>query len=371
MEFFVKYFVFFVLKILTGNNLIFMYSKSIELLKKLISTPSFSKEEDKTADIIYNYILSKGLKPNRYLNNIWVEHNGNKPNRPTVLLNSHHDTVKPTVGWNYDPFTPTKVDGKIIGLGSNDAGASLVSLLTVFLQLNKKALPYNLIFSATAEEENSGENGIESILHKIGKIDLAIVGEPTKMELAIGERGLMVLDCKAAGKSGHAARNEGVNSIYKALSDIEWFRSYHFPLISDTLGEVKMTVTQIDAGYQHNVVPDICNFVVDVRTNDLYSNAKALSTILENVKCEVTPRSLRLNSSRIEPNHPIVISAKKLGINMYGSPTTSDQAVIPYPSVKIGPGDSARSHTANEFIYPKEINDGIETYLKLLEGLIF
>ncbi|RPH28895.1 MAG: M20/M25/M40 family metallo-hydrolase [Bacteroidales bacterium] len=348
-----------------------MHSESIELLKKLISTPSFSKEEDGTADIIYNYLVSKGLNPNRHLNNIWIEHNGNKPNRPTVLLNSHHDTVKPSAGWVYDPFTPTIVDGKLIGLGSNDAGASLVSLLAVFLKLNQRELPYNLIFSATAEEENSGENGIESILDKIGKIDLAIVGEPTKMELAVGERGLMVLDCKVLGKSGHAARNEGVNAIYKALPVIEWFKNFHFPMVSDVLGEVKMTVTQINAGYQHNVVPDVCDFVVDVRTNDLYSNAKALSIILEKAKCEITPRSLRLNSSKIEPNHPIAISAKKLGLPTYGSPTTSDQAVIPYPSVKIGPGDSARSHTANEFIYLEEIKSGIEIYSKLLENLIF
>jgi len=352
-----------VVKILAMNN------SPIELLKMMISTPSFSKEENKTADIIFEYLVSKGVTPNRHMNNIWVEHCGNKPYRSTVLLNSHHDTVKPSVGWTYDPFTPTELDGKLVGLGSNDAGGPLVSLLAVFLYLNQKELPYNLIFSATAEEENSGENGIESILGKIGKIDLAIVGEPTKMELAVGERGLMVLDCKVIGKSGHAARNEGVNAIYKALPVIEWFKNFHFPEVSDVLGEAKMTVTQINAGYQHNVVPDICSFVVDVRTNELYSNAQALSIILKNIECEVTPRSLRLNSSRIEPNHPIVVSAKKLGIPTYGSPTTSDQAVIPYPSVKIGPGDSARSHTANEFIYIDEIKEGIAIYIKLLEAL--
>jgi acetylornithine deacetylase len=348
-----------------------MHTESIELLKKLISTPSFSKEESGSSDIIYNYLVSKGLNPNRHLNNIWIEHLRNIPNRPTVLLNSHHDTVKPTAGWTYNPFTPTLSEGKLIGLGSNDAGASLVSLLAIFLNFHQKELPYNLIYSATAEEENSGENGIESILEKIGKIDLAIVGEPTNMELAVGEKGLMVLDCKVTGKSGHAARNEGVNAIYKALPAIEWFKNFHFPVVSDVLGEVKMTVTQINAGYQHNIIPDVCDFVVDVRTNDLYSNAQALSIILENAKCEIMPRSLRLNSSRIEANHPIVISAKKLGINTYGSPTTSDQTVIPYPSVKIGPGDSARSHTANEFIYLEEIKNGIEIYSKLLENLVF
>lgn len=348
-----------------------MYKGSVELLKKLIAIPSFSTEESNTAQVIREYLVSKGVSPHRHLNNIWAEHPGNHSGKPTILLNSHHDTVKPSAGWTYDPFNPTENDGKIYGLGSNDAGASLVSLLEVFLHFYTLDLPYNLIYSATAEEENSGANGVESILGKIGKIDLAIVGEPTKMELAVGERGLMVLDCKVTGKSGHAARNEGINAIYKALPIIDWFKNFTFPEVSDVLGESKMTVAQIKAGYQHNVVPDICEFVVDVRTNDLYSNAKALEIILDNVKCEVTPRSLRLNSSRIAPNHPVVLSAKKMGITMYGSPTTSDQAVIPYPSVKIGPGDSARSHTANEFIYMDEIKNGIEIYIKLLDNIHF
>ncbi|MGE0078409.1 MAG: M20 family metallo-hydrolase [Bacteroidales bacterium] len=348
-----------------------MYEEYIDLLKSLIAMPSLSTEEQNTAEIIENFIIKKGLKPNRFRNNVWIEHRGNNLNKPTVLLNSHHDTVKPTSGWSTNPFEPIETEGKITGLGSNDAGASLVSLLGTFIFLYNKELPFNLIYSATAEEENSGVNGVESILNQLGKIDLAIVGEPTKMQMAIGEKGLMVLDCTVKGKSGHAARNEGVNAIYKALPIIDWFRSYQFPDVSEILGEVKMSVTQVNAGYQHNVVPDICSFVVDVRTNDLYSNAKALEIILQKTDCEISPRSLRLNSSRIAVNHPIVLSAKSLGISTFGSPTTSDQAVIPYPSVKIGPGDSARSHTANEYIYTDEIRNGIDTYIKLLENLHF
>jgi acetylornithine deacetylase len=348
-----------------------MFKEYINLLKKLISSPSFSKEEDKTATIIYDYLGAKGIIPNRHINNIWVEHKGNKPNRPTVLLNSHHDTVKPSAGWVFDPFKPTESEGKLIGLGSNDAGASVVSQLAAFIYLYNKDLPYNLIYSATAEEENSGEAGLESILEKFGKLDLAIVGEPSKMEMAVGERGLMVIDCKIHGKAGHAARDEGVNAIYNAIPVIEWFRNYEFQKVSEFLGKVKMTVTQISAGYQHNMVPDICNLVVDVRTNGLYSNAEVLEVIKSNAGCELAARSLRLNSSSIDMEHPVVVTAKKLGINLYGSPTSSDQAIIPFPSVKIGPGDSARSHTANEYIYPDEIKDGIEIYIKLLENLTF
>jgi acetylornithine deacetylase len=348
-----------------------MQNGAINLLKKLISTPSFSKEEDKTAEIIYNYLISNGIKPERFKNNIWVEHPGNKPGRPVVLLNSHHDTVKPSAGWVHDPFIPTELDGKLIGLGSNDAGASVVSQLTTFIHIYNKELPYNLIYSATAEEENSGVNGLESILEKFGKLDLAIVGEPTKMEMAVSERGLVVVDCKVVGKAGHAARDEGENALYKALPVIDWFRNYEFPKVSEFLGKVKTTVTQINAGYQHNIVPDICSFVVDVRTNGLYSNAEVLEIIKEKCGCEAIARSLRLNSSSIDLNHPVVLAAKKLGLNLYGSPTSSDQSIIPYPSIKIGPGDSARSHTANEYIYPEEIEKGIEIYLKLLENLEF
>jgi acetylornithine deacetylase len=347
-------------------------NEALDLLKVLISTPSFSKEENQTADIIAGFLLKKGLKVNRHFNNIWVIHPDYQSDRPTLLLNSHHDTVKPSQAWTVDPFVPTEIEGKLTGLGSNDAGAPLVSLMATFLYFSQFAsIPYNLIFSATAEEENSGINGIESILDKLGPVSLAIIGEPTQMELAIAEKGLMVLDCKVMGKPGHAAREEGDNAIYKALKDIEWFKNYHFEKISDILGPVKMSVTQIKAGYQHNMVPDVCDFVVDVRTNEHYLNKDALDIIKQHVACEVRERSLRLNSSFLPDSHPLVKIAEELGIPCYGSPTTSDQAVIPYPSVKMGPGDSARSHTADEFIYPDELKQGIERYITILKKLRF
>lgn len=349
-----------------------LYIQSLELLKVLISTPSFSREENKTADIIAEFLNRKKLKVYRHLNNVWVIHPDYQADRPTLLLNSHHDTVKPSQAWTVDPFVPTEIDGKLTGLGSNDAGAPLVSLMATFLYFSElETIPYNLIFSATAEEENSGASGIESILDKIGPVNLAIIGEPTKMELAIAEKGLMVLDCKVTGKPGHAAREEGENAIYKALKDIEWFRNYRFKEVSDILGPVKMSVTQIKAGYQHNMVPDVCDFVVDVRTNEYYLNLDALGIIKQHVACEVKERSLRLNSSFIPNSHPLVKIAREMNIPCYGSPTTSDQAVIPYPSVKMGPGDSARSHTANEFIYPDELRQGIERYITILQKLRF
>ena len=347
-----------------------LYIQALDLLKVLISTPSFSREENKTADIIADFLCKKGLKVNRHFNNIWVIHPDYQPDRPTLLLNSHHDTVKPSQAWTVDPFVPAEIEGKLTGLGSNDAGAPLVSLMATFLYFSQfDTIPYNLIFSATAEEENSGSKGIESILDKIGPVSLAIIGEPTKMELATAEKGLMVLDCKVTGKPGHAAREEGVNAIYKALKDIEWFRSYHFEKNSDVLGPVKMSVTQINAGYQHNMVPDVCDFVVDVRTNEHYMNQDALAIIKKHVDCEVSERSLRLNSSLIPNNHPLVKIVREMNIPCYGSPTTSDQAVIPCPSVKMGPGDSARSHTADEFIYTDELRQGIERYITILQKL--
>lgn len=347
-----------------------LYIEALDLLKVLISTPSFSKEENQTADIIAGFLQKKGLEVNRHFNNIWIIHPDYQVDRPTLLLNSHHDTVKPSQAWTVNPFVPTEIEGKLIGLGSNDAGAPLVSLMATFLYFCQfDTIPYNLIFAATAEEENSGINGIESILDKLGPISLAIIGEPTKMELSIAEKGLMVLDCKVLGKPGHAAREEGDNAIYKALKDIEWFKNYHFEKISDVLGPVKMSVTQIKAGYQHNMVPDVCDFVVDVRTNEHYLNQDALAIIKQHVACEVKERSLRLNSSFLPNSHPLVKIAKELNIHCYGSPTTSDQAVIPYPSVKMGPGDSARSHTANEFIYPDELKLGIERYISILKNL--
>jgi acetylornithine deacetylase len=347
-----------------------LYTDAIQLLHQLVATPSFSKEEHNTANIIAGFLERKGQVVNRFNNNVWVTHPDYQEGRPTLLLNSHHDTVKPSKAWTYDPFQLTEAEGKLIGLGSNDAGAPLVSLMATFLYFTQfKRISFNLVYAATGEEENSGEAGIESILDKIGPVDLAIIGEPTKMELAIAEKGLMVLDCKTIGKPGHAAREEGDNAIYKAMADIEWFRNYQFKNTSAVLGPVKMSVTQIKAGYQHNMVPDVCEFVVDVRTNEYYSNRQALETIKQHVKCEVVERSFRLNSSFIPADHPLVVLAKEMGIHCYGSPTTSDQAVIPYTSVKIGPGDSARSHTADEFIYPGEVKEGIKLYIKILEQL--
>ena len=349
-----------------------LYNEAIDVLKGLIRIPSFSKEENLTADLIQKYLESKGQKCNRHMNNVWVVHPDFQAGRPTILLNSHHDTVKPTSSWTLDPFTPTEEDGKLIGLGSNDAGGPLVSLMATFLYFAQKpSLKWNLIYAATAEEEISGHDGIESIKDQIEPISLAIVGEPTTMELAIAEKGLMVLDCKAAGRPGHAAREEGENAIYNAMPDMEWIRTYQFPKVSRVLGPVKMSVTQIKAGYQHNLVPDVCEFVVDVRPNEHYSNAETLEIIRQNVKCEVAARSLRLNSSFIGDDHPLVKIVKAMNINCYGSPTSSDQAVMPWISVKMGPGDSARSHTANEFIYPEEIKNGIAVYIEILEKLEF
>jgi acetylornithine deacetylase len=349
-----------------------LYVEALEVLKGLIRIPSFSKEENLTADLIQKYLEGKGQKCSRHMNNVWAVHPDFQAGRSTLLLNSHHDTVKPTSSWTLDPFTPTEEDGKLIGLGSNDAGGPLVSLMATFLYFAQKpSLKWNLIYAATAEEEISGHHGIESIKDKIEPISLAIVGEPTTMELAIAEKGLMVLDCKALGRPGHAAREEGENAIYNAMPDMEWIRTYQFPKVSKVLGPVKMSVTQIKAGYQHNLVPDVCEFVVDVRPNEHYSNAEALEIISQNVKSEVKARSLRLNSSSIPAGHPLVQLANEMNINCYGSPTSSDQAVMPWTSVKMGPGDSARSHTADEFIYPEEIKNGINLYIEILEKLEF
>jgi acetylornithine deacetylase len=345
-------------------------AKAIGLLKQLIATPSVSRDEDKTAGIIFDFLTSEGVTPFRSNNNVWAKSILND-DLPTILLNSHHDTVKPSASWTVDPFCPLERDGKLYGLGSNDAGAPLVSLIATFLKLeNAPDRRYNLILAATAEEEVSGKNGIESIINDLGKIDLAIVGEPTRMQMAVAEKGLMVLDCKSAGVSGHAARNEGVNAIYKALQDIEWFRTFQFPYVSQLLGPVKMSVTQINAGTQHNVVPDLCTYVVDVRTNECYRNEEALNIIRKLVKnTEITSRSTRINSSFIPFEHPLVQKGISMGMNYFGSPTTSDQALIPCTSIKIGPGDSARSHTADEYICPEEIDQGIDLYVALLTGL--
>jgi acetylornithine deacetylase len=351
-----------------GNH----HIEAINLLKTLIAIPSFSKEEAKTADAIEAHLRSKAIPTHRLLNNIWATNRHFDPAKSTILLNSHHDTVKPNKAYTLDPFEPIEKDGKLYGLGSNDAGGCLVSLIAAFQHYYDRAnLNYNLLLAATAEEEISGHNGIELLLPSLGKIEFGIVGEPTKMQLAVAEKGLLVLDCTTHGKAGHAAREEGENSIYKAMKDIEWFRTYPVPRVSELLGPVKMSVTVIDTDNKaHNVVPSQCHFVVDVRVNELYSFEDLLELIRSNVFCEVTPRSLRMRSSSIPVDHPIVLSGIQLGRICYGSPTTSDKALMPFPTLKTGPGDSARSHTADEFIYMDEISAGIIGYIDLLKPVI-
>jgi acetylornithine deacetylase len=344
--------------------------QAIQLLLQLIAIPSFSRDEERTADAIEQFLIGKGVQIHRKLNNVWAFNKHFDPEKPTILLNSHHDTVKPNPGYTRDPFEAKIEDGKLYGLGSNDAGGCLVSLISVFLHFyERENLKYNFCIAATAEEEISGLNGIELILPELGKLDFAVVGEPTGMQLAIAEKGLMVLDCIARGKAGHAAREEGENAIYKAMKDIEWFRAYHFPKESELFGPVKMSVTIINAGSQHNVVPAECNFTVDVRVTDAYSNDEVLEIIRQHVISEVRPRSVRLKPSKIDKNHAIVQAGLSLGRTTYGSPTTSDQALLDIPSLKVGPGESARSHTADEFVYVDEIKGGIDIYLKMLESI--
>jgi len=350
-------------------NTEYLLSEAVGLLKSLISIPSFSREEEAVADYLQNYIESIGIETRRKGNNIICVAPMFDLRKPTILLNSHIDTVKPVNGWRKDPFSPTEENGKLYGLGSNDAGASVVTLFQVYQELSKTEQSYNLIFVASCEEEVSGKEGIESVLSELPPITLGIVGEPTEMHPAIAEKGLMVLDVVSYGKAGHAARNEGVNAIYKALDDISWFKDFKFEKESPMLGPVKMSVTQINAGTQHNVIPDRCSFVVDIRSNELYSNEDIYNTIRKNVKSDVKARSFRLNSSRISEDHPIVKRTVKMGRNPFGSPTLSDQALMPFPSVKMGPGKSSRSHTADEYILISEIEEAIEIYLKLLDGL--
>jgi acetylornithine deacetylase len=344
---------------------------SLELLKQLIRIQSFSKEEDKTGDAIEQFLQQHDIKTFRKLNNIWAYNKHFDASKPTVLLNSHHDTVKPNSGYTRDPYDAALEDGKLFGLGSNDAGGCLVSLIATFLYFyDQEDLTYNVCLATTAEEEISGNNGLELVLPDLGELEFAIVGEPTQMNLAIAERGLLVLDCTSTGKAGHAAREEGDNAIYKALKDIEWFRNYRFSKISEVFGPLKMTVTIINAGSQHNVVPATCTFTVDVRVTDAYTNEEVLKIIRTNVDCEVKPRSIRLKPSSIDKEHPLVQAGIALGRTTYGSPTTSDQALLSIPSVKVGPGDSARSHMADEYVYVDEISEGIELYIKMLEPVI-
>ncbi|MBC7922944.1 MAG: M20 family metallo-hydrolase [Ferruginibacter sp.] len=345
--------------------------QAIDLLRQLIATPSFSKEESGTGNLIEQFLLAQQIPVRRLNNNVWAQNRHFDPAKPTVLLNSHHDTVRPNPSWTLDPFEPLVREGKLFGLGSNDAGGCLVSLIATFRHFfGRSDLTHNLVLAATAEEEISGRDGLELILPQLPALAFAIVGEPTQMNLAIAEKGLLVLDCVAHGRAGHAAREEGDNAILNAIRDIDWLTNYRFPKVSPLLGPVKMSVTIIQAGSQHNVVPDACRFTVDVRVTEQYTNEAVLDLIRRHVRAEVTPRSVRLKPSSIPSDHPIVRAGLAMGLRTYGSPTTSDQALLDVPSLKMGPGQSERSHTADEFIHLSEIEEGIQTYVRLLEQVI-
>ena len=343
-------------------------SDAVELLKKLIATPSVSRNEKDAADIMEQTVRSYGFEPQREANNLWIIDPHYDESRPTLLLNAHIDTVKPVASWSRDPFSPDVEDGVLYGLGSNDCGGGLCSLLQIFRMLTEKPQSYNLIYLASAEEEVSGKDGITRALPLLPHIDLAIVGEPTGMNPAVAEKGLMVLDVIAHGKSGHAARNEGVNAIYEALDDMRWIRDYKFEKVSEFLGPTKMTLTVVNAGTQHNVIPDKCTMLVDIRTNEFYDNEEVYEFIRQHLKSEVKAHSFRLKSSRIDPEHPLIRKCVAMGMKPFGSPTLSDQALMHFPSFKLGPGESSRSHSANEFIRISEIRDAIAKYETLLDG---
>lgn len=349
-----------------------LQKQAIELLSQLIATPSFSKEEDATAGIIEGFLSGNGVSVKRYLNNVWAVNKHFNSSKPTILLNSHHDTVRPNTAYTIDPFSPLQRDGKLFGLGSNDAGGSLVSLIAAFLFFNERNdLRYNLVLAATAEEEISGRDGVESLLPRLPSIDCAVVGEPTQMQMAIAERGLLVLDCVSTGKAGHAARDEGENALYKAIKDIHALQQLQFEKTSELLGAIKLSVTVIETSNKaHNIVPAECRFVIDVRVNEHYTLEEVIETVRSTIASEVTPRSLRLRSSSIALDHQLVLAGMSLGKTYYGSPTTSDKALMPFPALKIGPGDSARSHTADEYIFIREVEDGITDYIQLLNQVL-
>ena len=340
---------------------------AVELLKRLIATPSVSRNETAAADIMEKQMITYGLVPHREANNVWVLSPDWDDAKPTLLLNAHIDTVKPVDSWTRDPFKPTLEGDKLYGLGSNDCGGGLTTLLQVFRWLSLRPQPYNYVYLASAEEEVSGKDGFSRALPLLPKIDAAIVGEPTGMQPAIAEKGLMVLDVLAHGKSGHAARNEGVNAIYEALDDMVWIRDYKFQKVSPLLGPTKMTLTVVHAGTQHNVIPDQCTMLVDVRTNEYYTNEEVYDIIRQHVKSEVHAHSFRLHSSHIDPGHPLVQRCVSLGLKPYGSPTLSDQALMPWQSFKLGPGESSRSHSADEYIGISEMRQAFYTYLKVFE----
>ncbi len=349
------------------KNIATLTQEAIALLKSLIQTPSFSSEEDKTALLIENWFTQNNIPFKRENNNIWAFNKNFDKTKPTLLLNSHHDTVKPNQGYKNDPFEAIEKDGKLFGLGSNDAGGCLVSLLATFTYFyTTENLPYNIVIVASAEEESSGKKGLNSVLKLLPKLDCAIVGEPTLMQLAVAEKGLLILDVIVKGTASHAAHINLDNPLYNAMPVIEWFKTFQFDKISEVLGPVKMTVTQIDAGKQHNVVPAECHLVVDIRVNDCYNNIEILETVRANVKAEVTPRSMHLNASSIPISHGLVQAGIALGRTTYGSPTLSDQSVLSCQSVKLGPGETLRSHSADEFIYLNEIEEGVELYIKIL-----
>lgn len=353
------------------TDILFLADKATKLLKQLIETPSLSGGENQTASLIEKFFSSEGIESKRKQNNVWVYNRNYDQAKPTILLNSHHDTVKPNDGWTYEPYNATLEKGKLTGLGSNDAGAPLVSLLAAFLFFyNFENLKYNLIFSATAEEETSGEKSIGSVLQDFGPFDFAIVGEPTGMEMAIAEKGLIVLHCQANGVAGHAARGNGVNAITKAIEDINWFNAFKFPKESKLLGPVRMSVTGINAGIQHNVIPDKCTFMVDIRSTDAYTNSEIIEIIKTNISSDILRTSNNLNPSSVPENHVLVSTAKKLGVPMFASPTLSDQSQINTPSIKMGPGMSERSHTADEFVYLTEIKQGVQGYIRLLKEIL-
>jgi len=357
-------------KIATEFQMTIPFSSCLALLKNLIAAPSPSRQEDLTARILEDFFKKHQIPTCRKGHNVWAYNRHRALDKPTLLLNSHHDTVKPAKGWMRVPYEPTVEDDRLYGLGSNDAGGCLVALIAAFVTLyDRPDLPVNLVLAATAEEEISGAGGIASVVPDLGPLWAGIIGEPTQMHLAIAEKGLMVIDGEAHGKAGHAAREEGLNAIYLALQDIERLRRAPFEQVSPLLGAVKVSVTQIEAGHQHNVVPDACRFVIDVRTNELYSNEEAFGILQDLTQSTLTPRSFRLNSSRIAEDHPVVRSGRRLGRQTFGSPTLSDQALLRIPTLKTGPGDSARSHTADEFIYLHEIEEGIEGYIRLIEGI--
>lgn len=350
----------------------FLFDEAVALLKQLIATPSFSKEENETAELICAFFEKHGVTHKRVGNNVYAFNKQYDAAKPSILLNSHHDTVKPNKGYTNDPFTPIEKDGKLFGLGSNDAGGCLVSLIATFLHfVDRTDLTHNVVFAASAEEEISGVNGIELVLPYLGHIDFGIVGEPTKLEMAVAERGLMVIDCTAPGRSGHAARNEGENALYNAMDDIHWIRNYQFDRVSDLLGPSRMTVTVINTeNTQHNVVPSTCKFVIDVRVNELYTFDEILDALKRHLKSSFKPRTTRMKSTSIALDHPLVKAGIELGRGYYGSPTTSDKALMPFPTLKMGPGDSARSHTADEYIYLSEIEEGIQTYIELVSKVV-